>query len=105
MRFIVTGEFDEGVEMTNELLDAYVRAIELLRKWQAEGIVESYEFFADRIGGYAVYRAASHEALEEILESVPLLDFDPFTLTIAELLDASEGAARDLVSRQTSALP
>lgn len=88
MRFLVIGEFDESLPF-DTTSDEYSRTVDVLGDWERRGVVERYELFSDRFGGLVILSADSHEAAEELLEQLPFVDFDTFSLQIRELVDQS----------------
>ncbi|MFN8102990.1 MAG: hypothetical protein U0U69_00845 [Acidimicrobiia bacterium] len=88
MRFLVIGEFDESLPFDTRS-EEYRRTVEVLGDWERRGVVERYELFNDRFGGIVILSAASHEEAEALLEQLPFVDFDTFSLQIRELVDQS----------------
>lgn len=88
MRFLVIGEFDESLPF-DTTSDEYSRTVEVLNEWERRGVVERYELFSDRFGGMVILSADSHEEAEDLLEQLPFVDFDTFSLQIRELVDQS----------------
>lgn len=101
VRFYVAGVVHDGVELDEERLDFYAETLETLRKWHSEGIVESYEFFADRMGGIAIFVTEDIEELQSLLDTLPLVGEDGFTLHVSELVEVkSDHTVHDVVSQQ-----
>jgi len=86
MRFLVIGEF-EGPPDFDDTSETYADTLDVLRDWEAKGIVDRYELFSDRFGGIVIFRADDHEAAEALLEQLPFVEFDGFTLQMHELVD------------------
>lgn len=86
MRFLVIGEFDESLPFDTRS-DEYRRTVEVLGDWERRGVVERYELFSDRFGGIVILSAGSYEEAEALLEQLPFVDFDTFSLQIHELVD------------------
>ncbi|MCC7076290.1 MAG: hypothetical protein IT198_04115 [Acidimicrobiia bacterium] len=87
MRFFVAGWFDTAVALEEERVEDYATSMEMLRKWHEEGVVQSFEFFSDRLGGMAIFEVADVDELQRLLDLVPLVDEDAFALSMAELFD------------------
>jgi hypothetical protein len=90
VRFLVIGEFDENVTVDSGLIDAFTRTVAKLRGWQDSGIVEQFEFFQGALGGCAFFATNDLAALEQLLEGLPVIEHDAFTLTVHPLLDLGE---------------
>lgn len=99
MRYLVTGEFDGRIEASDDVLEAFTRTTELMTQWRGAGIIESYEFFEGELGGCAVFVASDLAELEAMLEQLPIVEHDSFTLDVRPLVEKTDETGRALLDR------
>ncbi len=90
---MVIGEFEDSLDVTEDMIAAFARTTEIMHTWRESRTVESFEFFDGELGGCAIFVADDLGALEAVLEELPIVGDDAFSLTVKPLVDQSAESA------------